>query len=814
MNTEYTGLNDQEVSTSLKNYGKNVIIQKKKKGIISLILSQFKDVMVLILIGASVLSAVMGEVYDAITMVAIVLIDAMIGFFQELKTEKTIEAMKEMTAPLATVIRNGERKKIHSQDLVVGDIIYLEAGDKVHADAKILEENDLFCDESMLTGESEPVKKDDYTYMGSCVTKGNAVCEIISIGMNTKMGQVSKMIDSAGEDETPLQIKMGKLGKLLSLICIFICIAVVIAGLIRGNEPFKMLLLGISIAIAAIPEGLPATVTIALTLSVRRMIKINALIQKLHSIEALGSTTVICSDKTGTLTTNEMRVESVVPVNTYSKDLLYRCAVLCNDSSLEGGSNDFGEIALLKTAKEEGFTKETLSEFKRIYEEPFDSKKKMMSVEVLNQGNKFRFEKGAPDVIIKNCNSIIDKNGAKKLSRSEKDVLYKNVEEMCKDALRVMAFCFTDDSGNKYYLGVMGLRDPERKEARSAIKEFKRAGIKVIMITGDHMLTAKAIAKRIGIPSNESSVMSGDELKKISDIELSKRVKSTSIFARVAPEDKLRIVKALKDCNETVTFLGDGVNDAAAIKEADVGVAIGDGGTQVSKEASDLILLDNDLATLSKAIKEGRGVFSNIRKMIRYLISCNIGEVLVTFLSTLLGMPMVLLPTQILLVNLVTDGLPSIALGLEKPDNDIMSVKPKTFTGSFFSDGLLARIFLRGILISLSTLAAFIVFYRKSGIEVARTASLCTLVFSQLVHVFECRSEKKINFHILENKALAISAFISFFALMACIYIPKLSGVMQTVALSLSELVISLLISLIPTALSLIIMIIKNRPKK
>lgn len=808
------GLSEDEVKKRLKENGENRLESGKKQSVVMLFFSQFKDIMVLILLAATVISALMGEVYDAVTMIAIVLMDAVLGFIQEYKTEKTLQALESMTAPTATVIRDGKKQKIDASGLVVGDVFLLEAGDRVPADGKIIEANELMCDESMLTGESEAVKKLDFTYMGTAITKGTAVCEVSATGMNTEMGKVSSLIENAGDDKTPLQKKLGKLGVVLSLICIGVCLVVAAAGILRGEPIFDMLMIGITIAIAAIPEGLPATVTIALALAVRRMLKQQALVHKLHSVETLGCTTVICTDKTGTLTQNKMTVTSAW---TYGKEysftgdckkadndkvleMLLKCAVLCNNADISasaesGALGDPTESALLVAAQKRGVTKASLKNYIRTKEIPFESETKMMSVDVKSNCEKLTFTKGACDVILNKCEMILTDSGAIPLTKRIKQEILSAADRYAENALRVLAFSFTGEDGVNVFLGLMGMQDPPRKEARRAVASCKKAGIKVVMITGDYKLTAAAIAKQVGLLERGDIVLSSEELARLSDEELRKIIGKVSVFARVSPEDKLRIVSAYKAVGETVAMTGDGVNDAAAIKEADIGVAMGISGTDVSKQAADIILLDDNFATLSAAVKQGRTIYSNIRKFVRYLISCNIGEVIVMFLSIILGMPIVLLPTQLLLVNLVTDGLPAIALGLEGSEKSIMEKKPRQFSGDFFSGGLLRKIVTRGILIGLCTLGCFAYILNEGmEIEVARTAALVTLITSQLIHVFECRSEERSIFALnpFGNKPLIWSVLASALVLAASIYFVPLQGVMQTQALPLRELLISL----------------------
>ena len=822
--------------------GPNGLSAGKKPGALKIFAGQFKDVMMLILLAATAVSAFMGEIYDAITIIAIVLMDATLGFIQEYRTEKTLEALEKMTAPTAHVIRDGKPSEINAEFLVPGDIFTVSAGDRIPADGKILECSGLFCDEAVLTGESSAVKKAVYSgedvsvqsmpgvaYAGTACTKGNAVCEVVLTGMDTQMGKVSGMLDNSGEGKTPLQKKLGRLGTVLCIICIVVCFAVALTGILRGEPLFDMLMTGITIAIAAIPEGLPATVTIALALAVRRMLKQNALVHRLHSVETLGCTTVICTDKTGTLTENKMCVTEVYsggkrmtltgsgysakgkaeidgePVKNLPEDFseTLLCGALCNNAELipaeksEGRersarlkfdiSGDPTEAALLVAAEKCGLTKNGKTENAvRVSEVPFESETKRMSVTVRLSGRELTYIKGAPDVILKECRFILINGEKRLLGREFRLKIISEYEKMAEEALRVLGMERLDNDGG-VFLGLMGMIDAPRDEAIKSVRECKKAGIRVVMITGDHPLTAAAVAKKAGILRPGQSAVSKDELDRLSDEELTREARNIAVYARVTPADKLRIVNALKAGGETVAMTGDGVNDAPAVKAADIGVAMGRTGVDVTKQAADVILLDDDFSTLCLAVRQGRTIFTNIRKLVRYLISCNIGEVAVMFLSILLGMPIVLLPTQILLVNLVTDGLPAVALGLEKSDMDIMKKKPRDFSGSFTDGRLWARIALRGALIGGCTLGSF-AYALKLGytLPAARTAALVTLILSQLIHVFECRSEHGSVFGInpFGNPALIASVAVSLAALAACIWFPPLSAVMETAPMS------------------------------
>ncbi len=869
------GLSSKQAKDRLDEFGYNKLAEKKKSQASTLFLNQFKNTLTIILLISTVISVFLGEIYDAITIIIIVLINSILGFIQEFKTEKTLETLEKMTSPMAKVYRDDELIEIESEKIVPGDIFEIEAGDKVPCDALILSSQSLFADESILTGEAIPVEKihaatcdenitlnlEHIAYMGTIITKGTAQCRAISTGMKTQMGKVSNMLESIKQEQTPLQKRLGELGRIIAIICMVICFIVFIAGVLRGEPIFDMLMTGITIAIAAIPEGLPAAVTIALALAVNKMLKKNALVHKLHSVETLGCASVICSDKTGTITENKMSVTKISTLNhdyevtgtghKISGDILFNnnrvdteldinlkqiltCSVLCNNASISKyqtmGKRDIStsfkrrnwvaigdptETALLIAAAKSNITKDNLSTIlKRTHEIPFDSETKCMKVIVKDNDNrKMCFAKGAVDIIIKQCEYIQTSKGIVKLTDNIAEKIIEKNEDLASNALRVIGFAGkelvdeNDDINNSLiFFGMMGMIDPPRIEAKKAIKACDKANIKTVMITGDHKITACAIAKQAGILKKDCIALTGEEISKMDDEELKECIDNVSVFARVNPSDKLKIVKAFKAKGHIVAMTGDGVNDAPAIKEANIGVSMGITGTDVTKQAADVILLDDNFATLVSAVVQGRTIYQNIRKFVRYLLSCNIGEVLTMFLGIIMGMPMVLLPTQILLVNLATDGLPAIALGLEPPEDDILNTSPRKATDSFFNGGLMNKIVFRGILIGLATLATFTTLMRTgANIEVCRTGALFTLIVSQLVHCFECKSETKglFSINIFNNTFMFISVVISALILLATIYLPCLQIVFSTVALNRQQVLIS-------TGYALIIAIISS----
>lgn len=859
------GLTGAEARKRLETHGPNILSAKKKTSALKIIISQFTDFMVLVLLAATAISIFMGEMTEAVTIIAIVILNAILGFVQEFRTEKTLEALKNLAAPTARIIRDGENVVIPAEQIVPGDLLLLEAGDRVSGDGDLVWESNLCVDESILTGESIPCEKragleaekgevasKSRVYMGTVVTSGRGRAIVTSTGMLTEMGKIADMIQSIEDDETPLQRKLDHLGKFIVIACLLICVVVSAAGILRGEPVFTMLLAGISLAVAAIPEGLPAVVTIALALGVQRMLKRNALIRRLPAVETLGCANVICSDKTGTLTQNRMTVRKVYAgdcdydvvgesdsakggyeVNSRAVEVLkirplvlaLEIGTLCNDADLVAKreseasvlqrfknkvtktdkysfNGDPTEGAILIAAAKAGIIKSKIdSEYKRIDEIPFDSDRKCMSVICANpKGEMAVYSKGAPDVIIQKCSKILTSRGVSELTPTIKKQIMRSNELMATNALRVIGVAYKNIPQGVFdknrveaelvFVGLIGMIDPPREEAVEAVSRCRLAGIKPVMITGDHKLTATAIAAEIGIYSRGDMVLTGEDLDRMSVEDLVGVAERVSVYARVSPKHKLMIVSALKSTGNIVAMTGDGVNDAPAIKEADIGIAMGITGTDVTKEASSMILMDDNFATIVSAVEEGRVIYSNIRKFIRYLLSCNIGEVLTMFIAMMLAMPLPLLPVHILLVNLVTDGLPAMALGVDPADEDIMMRKPRGSKDNIFSHGLLNLIIFRGIFIGLCTLAVFTsILYFTSNLAAARTGALVTLVSTQLIHVFECKSEFRSIFEIkfLNNIPLILAVSCSLITILSVVYIPSLSRMFNTVPLTLPE---------------------------
>lgn len=843
---EFTrGLSTREAEKRVKTYGLNELKHNKKKSPVLIFLAQFNDFLVWVLIGATIISGFIGDKADAITILIIVIVNAILGFVQEFRTEKSLEALQELAAPTCKVIRDGNIKVVSSKELTIGDLVVLEAGDRIPADGTFIDAVNMVVDESLLTGESVGISKDttkgkNSGFMGTIVLKGRGLIIIDAIGMKTEMGKIANLLDNIEEDKSPLRERLDSLGKILVVMCIVVCLIVTILGIIRGNDITEMFLLGVSLAVAAIPEGLAAIVTVALALGVGRMLKRNALVRKLPAVETLGCTSVICSDKTGTLTQNKMTVKEILVngrIYELDKEKIYDCEKLkeafiyCNDANYNYEIKDIEKAVMgdpTETALVKAFYKDSkeLQKFveksKRVYEISFDSTRKMMTVIMNENGKETCYMKGAPERVLEKCNSVLENGKVKPLTYQKKKQIYSYIEAMSNRALRCIAAAYKEENLVKnesvecdlIFLGVAGSMDPPRIEVKDAVLKCKMAGIKPIMITGDHKNTALAIAKSINICNSDDQAVTGDELEKMSDSELVKKVNKIRVFARVSPNHKLRIVRAFKKNNNIVAMTGDGVNDAPAIKEADIGVAMGISGTDVTKEAAAMVLMDDNFATIVSAVEEGRVIYDNIRKFIRYLLSCNLGEVLTMFLASLFYLPNPLTPIQILFVNLATDGLPAIALGVDPPDKDIMRQSPREKNEGIFARGLWEKIIVRGSLIGVCTLLSFMS-GRYYGMDLAtcRTITMCTLVMSQLLHVFECRSERHSIFeiNIFSNIYLLGAVLVSMTMICCILYIPFLSGIFNTVALNLGQWLLVIFFSGIIFLINSVYLLIKSK---
>ena len=825
--TQESGLSDEQVITNREKYGSNELQAQKKKSLLVKFLEQFKDFMIIVLIIAAVVSGIVGyiedgKITDSIIILVVVIVNAIIGVAQEAKAEKSLEALQKLSSHSAKVIRNGQITVVASRELVPGDIVVLDTGDYVPADLRIIEAANLKAQEASLTGESVPSEKSigvienekvgvgDRTNMlfsSSLITYGRGKGVVVETGMNTEVGKIAGIISNTVKSETPLQIKLNKLGKTLGIAALVICLIIFVIGLIYGKAPLDMFMTAVSLAVAAIPEGLAAVSTIVLAIGVQRMVKRNAIVKKLPAVETLGSASVICSDKTGTLTQNKMTVEKVFVDgklfemkdiasnegdatkeernNMEMPDLkrLVHISMLCNDTKVSASNELTGdptETALVDMGFKLDFTPELYVSYPRVEEIPFDSERKLMTT-VHQVGDKYLvYTKGGVDELLKRCKSyIIDGNVKNDLDSFKSQIMTQN-EQMAQNALRVLAMGYKDldhkptkeemenIESDLIYVGMVGMIDPPREEVKEAVSKCKSAGIKTVMITGDHKITAMAIAKALGIMEDGDEAITGVELEEMSDEELIKRVRNISVYARVAPEHKVRIVKAWQANGEIVAMTGDGVNDAPALKTSDIGCAMGIVGTDVSKEAADVILTDDNFSTIVSAVEEGRRIYDNILKAIQFLLSSNVGEIIILFLAILIAPILAsqfgidikliepLLPIHILWVNLVTDSLPALALAVDPAEKDIMNRKPNKKQKGIFTKGMTWRIIYQGLMIGLLTLTAFIIGLGTKNVPVidgktpeevrvmiAQTMAFIVLALSELVHVFNIRNNRK-----------------------------------------------------------------------
>ena len=836
------GLTNQQVEQKRNEFGLNKLQEKKKKSLFAKFLEQFKDVMIIILLLAAVVSFVLavveqekgghGEFFEPILILLIVVMNAIMGVIQENKAEKALDALTNMSAPHARVIREGKELVIDAKDLVPGDIILLEAGDFVPADARLIKSVSLKSEESALTGESVPSEKDaraevkenapigdrtNMVFSGCSITYGTAVAVVTATGMNTEMGKIANLLSSEQDSQTPLQQKLAKLGKYLGFLALGVCAIILVVGLIDKLPPMEVVMTSVSLAVSAIPEGLPAIVTIVLSIGVQRMVKKNAIIRRLPAVETLGSASIICSDKTGTLTMNRMTlvkafvdgqgVEDITDNNSESVKKLLSYGTLCSDGSVvfdngkETHIGDPTETSIVLAAYKNGLTKEQLNkDYPRLGEIPFDSDRKLMSTINEIDGKKIVIVKGAVDVMETRCI-----NGDFKMAKEIN-------EQMSSSALRVLAIAYKeidqvpDELSSEQiengltFMGLVGMIDPPRPEAKEAVKVCREAGIKPVMITGDHVVTASAIARELGILLDGDLAITGAELDKMSDEELDKKVEQISVYARVSPENKIRIVKAWQKKGQVVSMTGDGVNDAPALKAADIGCAMGITGTDVAKGASDMTLTDDNFATIVDAVKEGRGIYANIKKVVGFLLGTNIGEVLVVFIAMLIWKESPLLSMQLLWINLVTDSLPAIALGMEAVEKDVMSHPPKPKNEGLFAHGFGVRIVLQGLLFGGLSLLAFYLGKTMTGnIDGGRTLAFMVLALSQVVQSFNMRSEHSI-FKIgpFTNKKLNLAALSSVLLVALVLFVPGLNSAFGLVYLEPTLYLIAVALCLAP----------------
>ena len=848
------GLSVEEAEKKLLEYGKNELEERKRPSIFSKLLAQFSDFLVLILLAAALISFFIGEKKDALVILAIVVINALLGVYQEGKAEKSLEALQKMSSGRAKVIRDGLLTVIPSSDLVPGDLVVLETGDIVPGDLRLVSSSNLKIEESSLTGESLPVEKEarvsledgadladrvNMAYMGTIITYGRGQGVVVGTGHNTEIGKIATIIQSYNDEPTPLQVQLNRLGKFLGLTTILICIIVLLLGILQGENLLDMFMLAISLAVAAIPEGLPAIVTIVLALGMNRMVKKNAIVKKLLAVETLGATTVICSDKTGTLTQNEMTVVKIYtngkeidvtgkgyePIGDFLLDgksvsidkigdleTIFAASALTNDARLEKSEEGYKiigdptEAALITLAQKANFNQKLMNEnYRRIEEIPFDSTRKLMTSfhENYLEDSIIAFTKGAPDILIDRCDKISTSGRVIEFTKARKNKLLKQVQAFSRDALRVLAFAYRTYDSLPYnissdlheqdltFVGLVGMIDPARPEAKQAIRKCKDAGIRTIMITGDYRDTAFAIAKDLGMAESLHQAVTGNDLDGLTKTKLKELVKEVNVFSRVSPEHKVKIIEALKSNGEVTSMTGDGVNDALALKRADIGVAMGITGTDVAKNTADLILLDDNFSSIVAAVEEGRVIYSNIKKFVFFLLSCNIGEILLVVTSMLLKMPLPLLPIQLLWLNLVTDSFPALALGVEKGEPDIMKLPPRDPGEGIIGRRMAFRILVQSLALAGASLLAFKYGLLKypTNLNKARTLVFTTLILGELLRAYSSRSEHFSVFKIglFSNKKMLVSSLISFLLLLGVLYIPKLQLIFNTFSPGLDD---------------------------
>lgn len=886
---EENGLSNEQVNENRQKYGTNELQTKKKKSTFVKFLEQFKDFMIIVLIIAAIISGVVGYIEgegitDSIIILIVVILNAVIGVIQENKAEKSLEALQKLSAHVSKVIRNGKMEVIPAKELVPGDIVVLDTGDYVPADLRIIEAVNLKSQEASLTGESVPVEKSANTieqeevdlgdrenmlFSSSLITYGRGKGIVVETGMNTEVGKIAGIINSAEETQTPLQEKLNKLGKTLGIAALVICAIIFVIGLLYGKDPIEMFMTAVSLAVAVIPEGLAAVSTIVLAIGVQRMVKRHAIVKKLPAVETLGSTTVICSDKTGTLTQNKMTVEKIFyngklldakevkqNIDKNLEKLVY-ISMLCNDTKISANNELTGdptETALVDMGFNLQFEKNIYDKNPRIKEIPFDSDRKLMTT-VNKINNKYVvLTKGGVDELLARCNKYLYDGEEKDDLENYKKVITKNNEDMAKEALRVLSMAYkeidhepTDEEmkdieQDLIYVGMVGMIDPPRLEVKDAVEKCKKAGIKTVMITGDHKITAVAIAKSLGILQSEEEALTGAELEKMSDEDLTKNIRKYSVYARVSPEHKVRIVKAWQANGEIVAMTGDGVNDAPALKTADIGCAMGIVGTDVSKEAADVILTDDNFATIVSSVEEGRRIYDNILKAIQFLLSSNVGEVITLFVAILItpllgnlfgidiNLIVPLLPIHILWINLVTDSLPALALAVDPPQKDVMDRRPNK-NKSVFTKGMIWRIVYQGILIGVITIVAFIVGLatpdenlpviegltnEQIKVEIGQTMAFCVLAFSQLVHVFNVRDNKTSIFKtgIFSNKQLILAVLASAALMLGILLIPALRHVFSIPVLPVGNILEIVVLSIMPLIVVELFKLIKINTSK
>ncbi|MBC2580085.1 cation-translocating P-type ATPase [Clostridium sp. DJ247] len=821
------GLNNEDVKNRVAQYGFNELEEVVKKSHLQVFIEQFKDFLVLILLGAAIISAFLGKLESTLVILVVVVINAILGTVQHIKAEQSLKSLKALSSPTAKVLRNGKKIEIPSRELIVGDILYLDAGDYVSADGRIIEIYSLQVNESSLTGESEsvlkviePIDEDNIAigdrknmvFSGSFVTYGRAVVLVTSIGMSTEIGKIANLLESAKEKKTPLQVSLDSFGRKLAIVILIISAFIFGLDIFRGRDIIDSFMFAVSLAVAAIPEALSSIVTIVLALGTQKMAKQNAIVRKLHAVESLGSISVICSDKTGTLTQNKMTVQKVyidnkvmnhddLDKNKALEKKLILMALLCNDAvtTEKKEIGDPTEIALVNLGQIYDLDElAARKDYQRLGEIPFDSDRKLMSTVNKLQDKPLMITKGALDVLLLRVVKIETSNGVTEFTEEHKKKIENINRDFSMNGLRVLAFAYKDieegdtisveEEKDLIFVGLVAMMDPPRVESAMAVEDCISAGIKPVMITGDHKITASAIAKQIGILKDESEAMEGFELENISDEELKNRVENISVYARVSPEHKIRIVRAWQERGNIVAMTGDGVNDAPALKQADIGIAMGITGTEVAKDAAAMVLTDDNFSTIVKAISNGRSIYANIKNSIKFLLSGNTAGILSVLYATLGALPIPFAPVHLLFINLVTDSLPAIAIGLEPYNENIMKEKPRDINTPILNKSFAIEVILEGILIALGTIIAFRVGLSTGDASVASTMAFATLCLSRLLHGFNSRSKESIfRIGVFSNKYIWIAIIIGYLLLTAVLAFRPLMGIFEVTALNASQ---------------------------
>lgn len=832
LNGKTEPLTNEEIAKRQQEYGLNELVEEKKKNVFQVFLKQFADFLVIILIIAAIVSAALGDVESSVVILVVITMNGILGTVQTIKAEHSLQSLKELSMPMAKVIRDGQVMKISSKELTIGDVVCLEAGDYVPADGRIIESAGLKIDESMLTGESLVVDKTDtvieeekplaertnMVYSGSLVSFGRGSYIVTSIGMNTEIGKIASLLKATSEKRTPLQISLDKFGQKLSIIILIFCAILFTLNIIRGENIENAFMFAVALAVAAIPEALSSIVTIVLSFGTQKMAKENAIIRKLQAVEGLGSISVICSDKTGTLTQNKMTIEDAYCLNDDNLKLA-KYSILCNDASIRDDEQigDPTEVAFVVWAENLGISVEKFrADNKRISENPFDSDRKLMStlnvivndstinnvndMSDMNNSNLIMITKGATDIILSRLANIEDKGIVRQINAEDKREIEKKNIEFSQKGMRVLAVAYKnyksydltiDDEDNLTFLGLAAMVDPPREQSESAVQECKEAGIKPIMITGDYKVTAAAIAKRIGILENADEACEGSVIDKMSDEELENFVENISVYARVSPEHKIRIVKAWQAKGNIVAMTGDGVNDAPALKQADVGVAMGITGSEVSKDAAAMVLTDDNFQTIVKAIENGRNIYQNIKNSIQFLLSGNFAGILAVLFASIAMLPVPFAPVHLLFINLLTDSLPAIALGFEKGDKDVMKKPPRDRNESIMTKDFLINVGIEGLVIAVTTMTAFMIGYRDNNALLASTMAFGTLCMGRLFHGFNCKSDKPVIFNNLFSNKWLIGSFLTGVILMSSVLmIPVFHTALKVQTLSIAQLLI------------------------